>query len=262
MAITILGEKRFEQQPTGATYDLTCGPYGLRQATSHGDVLLACRLRFLVFNLELNEGLETAYRDGYDTDEFDQVCDHLIVEHRTTGQVVGTYRMQTGRRAASAIGYYSAREFDFRPYEGLRGWLVELGRAAIHREHRSFQVLTLLWRGIAAYARAHGARYLIGCSSLTSLCPQEAADMFWRLREFRAEPALRTEPLPEFECAVREPSERANLVKPPKLLRAYLSAGARICGSPAIDRQFKTIDFLTLMDLEQAGAGSRLRFLR
>jgi putative hemolysin len=234
----------------------------LRLATSREDVLLACRLRFLVFNLELNEGLETAYRDAYDTDEFDRVCDHLIVEHRTTGQVVGTYRMQTGRRAASAIGYYSAREFDFRPYEGLREQLVELGRAAIHREHRSFQVLTLLWRGIAAYAQAKGARYLVGCSSLTSQCPQDGGDLFWRLRGYQVEPALRTEPLPEFSCAIHEPSKRAETMKPPKLLRAYLSVGARICGRPAIDREFKTIDFLTLMDWEQAGVASRLRFLR
>jgi len=32
----------------------------------------------------------------------------------------------------------------------------------------------------------------------------------------------------------------------PKLLRTYLAIGARICGPPAIDREFKTIDFLTL----------------
>ncbi|MBL9126863.1 MAG: hypothetical protein JNL97_04420, partial [Verrucomicrobiales bacterium] len=36
----------------------------------------------------------------------------------------------------------------------------------------------------------------------------------------------------------------------PKLLAAYLSIGARICGPPAIDREFKTIDFLTVMDLQ------------
>jgi len=86
--------------------------------------------------------------------------------------------------------------------------------------------------------------------------------MFWRLREFQAEPALRTEPLPKFDCAAREPSERAGWTKPPKLLRAYLSVGARICGRPAIDREFKTIDFLTLLDLEHPGVASRLRFLR
>jgi putative hemolysin len=262
MGITLLSTRQSDRQAPASCYELTCGAYGLRRAESHQDVLAACRLRFLVFNLALREGFESAYRDGYDTDQFDEVCDHLIVEHKATGRVVGTYRMQTGRRAASKIGYYSAREFDFRPYEPLRERLVELGRAAIHREHRSFQVLTLLWRGIAAYARASGAQYLVGCSSLTSQCAQDGADMFWRLREFQTEPELRTEPQPEFDCGVREPSARAAFLKPPKLLRAYLSLGARICGHPAIDREFKTIDFLTLMDLEQGGVSSRLRFLR
>ena len=37
--------------------------------------------------------------------------------------------------------------------------------------------------------------------------------------------------------------------KIPKLLRAYLSIGDQICGPPALDREFGTIDFLTLLDL-------------
>jgi len=137
MKIALLGARQSGRRPPTYSYDLTSGAYGLRRAERGEDVLAACRLRFLVFNLELREGLESAYWDGYDTDEFDRVCDHLIVEHRTSGQVVGTYRMQTGRRAAAAIGYYSAREFDFRAYEGLRQQLVELGRAGVHRDHGS-----------------------------------------------------------------------------------------------------------------------------
>jgi putative hemolysin len=241
-------------------FDLKCGAYALRLAENEVDVEVVCRLRFLVFNLELGEGLESAYRDGFDTDEFDAVCDHLLVEHTPTGQVVGTYRMQTGL-AASRFGYYSAREFDFAPYEHLRKSLVELGRAAIHRNHRSFQVITLLWRGITAYAKEKNARYLIGCSSLTSQCPQEGSDMFWRLRNFQVEPSLRTNPLADYEFPIRPPSARADAARPPKLLRAYLSVGARICGGPAIDREFKTIDFLTLLDLEQLGPTARLRFM-
>ena len=33
--------------------------------------MAAFRLRFLVFNLELNEGLDASYTTGHDTDEFD-----------------------------------------------------------------------------------------------------------------------------------------------------------------------------------------------
>ena len=30
-----------------------------------------------------------------------------------------------------------------------------------------------------------------------------------------------------------------------------MAVGAKICGPPAIDREFKTIDFLTFLDLEK-----------
>jgi len=52
----------------------------------------------------------------------------------------------------------------------------------------------------------------------------------------------------------------AEAVQIPKLLRAYLTLGAKICGPPALDRQFKTIDFLTLLDLERLHPLARQRF--
>src|SRR5713226_2033902 len=241
---------------------LACGPYQLRFAESREDLEAAFRLRFLVFNLELNEGLESAYETGHDTDEFDKNCDHLIVEHRPSRHVVGTYRLQTGRTAARNVGYYSAREFDFSPYEPIRNTLVELGRASIHRDHRSFEVLTLLWRGIASYALQRNARYLIGCSSLTSKCPKEGSDMYWRLQKFLVAPVLRTNPRPSFRIPIEEAPSDTLRINPPRLLRTYLSIGAQICGKPAIDREFKTIDFLTLLDLTKLGSSARLRFFR
>jgi putative hemolysin len=240
---------------------LTAGVYRLRFAESLQDLEAAYRLRFLVFNLELGEGLETAYERGYDTDEFDAVCDHLIVEHRPTHQVVGTYRLQTGTSAASNLGYYSAREFDFTPYESLRSSIVELGRASIHREHRSFQVLSLLWRGIAAYTQGRQARYLIGCSSLTSQDPRVGSAMYHSLQRHLTNSEFRTTPLPHYDMPMLQAESTNVKVQPPKLLRAYLSIGANICGRPALDREFKTIDFLTLLDLESMSSCARLRFL-
>jgi putative hemolysin len=88
--------------------------YQLRFADSAEELEKLFRLRFTVFNLESGEGLESAYRNGGDTDEFDAVCDHWMVEHRGTGEVVGTYRLQTGRVAAANLGYYSKfRTIDF-----------------------------------------------------------------------------------------------------------------------------------------------------
>lgn len=240
---------------------LTRGAYRLRLVECREDLEAAFRLRFLVFNLELNEGLESAYETGQDTDEFDRTCDHLIVEHRPSRQVVGTYRLQTGRVAGNNLGYYSEREFDFSPYEPIRNSLVELGRASIHRDHRSFEVLMLLWRGIAMYATERKARYLIGCSSLASQCLQEGSDMYTRLLDFLAEPPFRTIPQAQFSFPILAPTSHTALARPPKLLRAYLSIGAKICGRPALDREFRTIDFLTLLDLQRISRTARARFL-
>lgn len=238
--------------------ELRHGPYLARFASSEKDVNAALRLRFEVFNLELNEGLDAAFRTGHDADQFDAVCDHLTVEHIPTRCVVGTYRLQTGVTAKANLGYYSQREFDFTPYEKLRERLVELGRACIHREHRSTDVLYLLWRGIARYAVTQRARYLIGCSSLTSQDPAHGRAVYSTLRDWIVSEELRTKPQPECEMASTSPCTVNGKV--PKLLRTYLSIGAKICGPPAIDREFKTVDFLTLLDLGELHPRIRARF--
>jgi putative hemolysin len=222
-------------------------------------VRAAQRLRFQVFNVELGEGLEQAFDNGLDEDRFDEVCDHLLVEHTPTGTIVGTYRLQTGVNAAAHLGYYGEQEFDFSGYEPMRGELVELGRACVAREHRNLVVLGLLWKGIADYASAHGARYLIGCSSLASRDEAAGASAYSSLcRKYLAGPGWLTRPRPAFECSLKELAEEAPEI--PKLLRAYLSLGAKICGPPALDRGFGTIDFLTLLDLWTLPPQVRSRF--
>jgi putative hemolysin len=224
-----------------------CGVYRARLAATEADRLAAFRLRFMVFNIELNEGLETAYESGYDIDHYDEVCDHLIVEHAGTGDIVGTYRMQSGDTAARSFGYYSEQEFDFAPYTAIRSQVVELGRACVHREHRSSEVLNLLWKGIMRYAAARGSRYLMGCCSLTSQDAAEGTAVFESLRNYQAEPHMMTVATPAYAMPL---VPVVNVVEPPRLLRAYLAVGARICSAPAIDRDFKTIDFLTMLDIE------------
>jgi len=249
------------------------GKYRVRLAQTLRDREAACRLRFRVFNLEMGEGLESSYENGLDTDQFDLFCEHLIVEEKMTHRIVGTYRMQSGDTAARHLGYYSEQEFNFAPYEPLRGGILELGRASIDREHRTPEVLTLLWRGIAQYATDMGLRYLVGCSSLNSQDPGEGWMMYRQLEHYRVSPELATEPTAAFACpteqegAHEQPSldsqdlSRPASTKVPKLLKTYLAIGARICAPPAWDREFGTIDFLTLLDLKMLSPGARNRFL-
>jgi putative hemolysin len=237
----------------------TCPQYSVLVASSDEERSAIYRLRFQVFNLELNEGLEASFATGEDRDEFDSVCDHLYVQHRTTGEIVGTYRVQSGLKAAANLGYYSEREFVLTPFEPMRAEIVELGRACIHRDHRSFEVLNLLWRGLVIYAMGINARYMLGCSSLNSQDPGEGWSVHQQLTMFQSDPELRTVPTPAFFMPPVPPTPGA---KVPRLLRAYLTVGSQICGTPGLDREFKTIDFLTLLDFERMTAAAKSRLLR
>jgi putative hemolysin len=235
--------------------------YKVRFAESPKELRDALRLRYEVFNLEMNEGLASSHAAGIDEDEFDAVCDHLLIVEENSGGVVGTYRMQSGAMAGKNIGFYSAREFDFLPFEPFHEQFVELGRACVHRDHRSIIVISLLWKEIVRYVLKHNARYMIGCSSLTSLDPALGHAMYRKFAKdgLLAVPPFVTKPLPTFALPPSEPLSPCP--PPPKLLRAYLGVGAKICGEPAIDREFGTIDFLTILDCQNGSTIATERFL-
>jgi len=224
------------------------------------DDLIACqRLRYQVFNCELGEGFADSDATGLDRDGFDVVCDHLMVHDSATGMLVGTYRMQTGYRAQSNLGYYSAQLFDLTPFEPIRGETLELGRACVHQDYRTTTALSLLWKGIASYATLCNARYLIGCSSLSSQDQNEGIALYHSLRDkYLVEPALRTQPHPASRC--KQTRELAQPPRTPRLFRAYLDVSGHLCGPPAIDPEFRTIDFLTLVDLHRIPDRVRTRF--
>lgn len=242
-------------------FPIETGLYRLRIASGGDDLRLAQRLRFEVFNEELNEGLDEAWITGIDEDRFDAVCDHLLVEETGTDRVVGTYRLLPGLiAAASGLGYYSAQEFDFTPFEPHRAQVLELGRACVHKDHRNQTVLGMLWRGILLYAKTCGGRFLLGCSSLTSQNPAEGAAVYAQLAEkYLAPEAFRTVPTPAYHCDLTRVEGVTGKV--PRLMAAYLAVGAKICGAPALDREFKTIDFLTLLDLENVPASFARKYL-
>lgn len=227
------------------------GDYLLRFARDSRDLDAVCKLRFEVYNLELNEGLEASFQTHRDIDEFDAQCHHLMVLHQSSGEVVGTYRIQTGSMAMLRRGFYTAQEFDISgfPQEFLDR-CVEVGRACIDRKHRNGRVLQLLWRGLARYLDWNGKRYLFGCCSLTSQDPAEGRALFRRLVALdHLHPTLYAIPKAGYECeagmlAVME----AQQPRLPRLFEGYLNLGGLVCGEPALDRHFKTIDYLITVD--------------
>lgn len=239
--------------------ELPGGRYRAHFARTRAELEAIQRLRFEVFNLELGEGLDESFESGLDRDHYDEGCHHLIVSLRDGGEVVGTYRMQTLEMAEAHHGLYTAGEFDL---SGLSREVlldsVETGRACVAKDHRNGRVLTLLWKGLAAYMAWNRRRYLFGCCSLTSQDPHVARQTYDFLRAGAyLHPTLEVPPHPHFACYPPDFVPDPNVtVKLPALFAGYLKLGAKITGEPALDREFKTIDFLALLDVHSLDAST------
>jgi putative hemolysin len=236
------------------TEEISEGRYVLRFARTPEEIDAALHLRFTIFNLELHEGLDSSFLTERDEDEFDLTCHHLIVVEKETNSVVGTYRIRTIEQAKNALGFYSSTEFCLEnlPPEVLAN-SMEIGRACIAREHRNSRVLFLLWKGLAMYATKLRRRYLFGCCSLfTTDCSEgrRAARILKRgnyIHEtFKVDAREICQCKPE-DFLTEDSDAETEL---PKLFGTYLRIGAKVCGEPVIDRQFKTIDFFVIFDVE------------
>lgn len=240
--------------------DLSTSRYLVGFALSERAAERVFRLRYEVFNLELGEGLSESHATGLDRDRFDAQMTHLVLVDRQRGKVLGTYRLQTAAQAARGEGIYSAQEFDFGPLAPLLDRSVECGRACIAREHRNFRTIFLLWAGIAAFMNLYRQRFLFGCCSLTSTDPDDG----WRaLKTLRRKNYLHPEiwlsATPAYSCGPAEWEREQALgaaLPLPKLFRSYMTLGARVVSEPALDREFKTVDFLVMLDTRQVHMSS------
>ncbi len=272
-------------------FSLKAGPYTVKTVTSYDELVRCLRLRFQVFHLEY---MQKSRVSGVDIDGLDLRCDHLAIID-ASGAVVGTYRMNS-----SLYGdrFYSAGEFDLGSLVDLPGEKLELGRACIAREHRDGRVIAALWRGIAEYLRVTGTRYMFGCTSVKTVSAVEIAAVHRVLLASDAvDTSLGVVPrgrhrVREFGALVQEGAERAAAAGArvsavagavavgaavgsasavadasaaaramiPSLLTSYLKMNAKVCGEPALDREFGCFDYLTLLDIEQMPAAYRARY--
>jgi putative hemolysin len=234
--------------------------YIVKLAETMAEIDAAFKLRFEVFNLELNEGLDSSYSTLRDEDQFDSQCNHLLVIEKFSANIVGTYRLQTYEIARKGDGFYSETEFELSTLGKSRlKQSVELGRACISKAHRNGRVLMLLWKGIWQYLNIHEKRFLFGCCSMNSQDPLDGLRLFRHLEhEGRVHPHFRIMPKPGFTCLYVQPRHISSpFSQPPMMMDIYFRYNALVCSYPAIDREFKTIDFLVMLDVHDLNDESR-----
>ncbi len=233
------------------------GPYRMRFAWTRADLHAVQRLRFSVFSANLCTGNDDDSVNGRDEDERDPSFHHLMIEHRATGEVVGTYRLQTSTMAATRHGFYGATLFELStlPPRVIEG-AVEIGRACVATSHRNGRVLRLLWRGLARYLQWNGKRYLFGCCSLPGTDVQIAQHAWLMVHQRQAlhesvfvRPRFEARALPDDGRMLPDGGMMDGQLSP--LFDSYLALGARVCGPPAVDRAFGTTDCLVLLDVHE-----------
>lgn len=241
----------------------------VRLAENQLEIEKALSLRYNVFNLEMGEGLPQSAATQKDRDEYDYYCDHLVVvDKNRDNQVVGTYRILKREVAEKNIGLYSETEFDLKKIYQLKDNFAEVGRSCVHPDYRNGSVISLLWGGLAEYMQENKLRYLMGCGSIHSTSAKVASEVYAYLREnnglagdeFDIRP-LETHKIEGFDPNLKIENMKEISKTIPPLIKGYLRAGSKICGYPAIDKVFGTIDVFVLFDFDEVSERYLKKFI-
>jgi putative hemolysin len=245
------------------------GDYIVKTADDGAELEECLKLRFSVFHKEY---MKKRRNVGVDIDKLDYVCDHLVIHDKRTGQVIGTYRLNCSRFTDT---FYSTTEFNLDQILALPGIKLELGRACIAREHRNGTVIALLWRGIIEYIQKTETKILFGCASIKTMEPLEIG----LISKYLADEGYMTfdfDVPPTRKYKVKQLSKILEYIdvnpfeyhKPdielliPTLFKSYMRAGAKICKEPALDREFRCIDFLTVLNVDTMSALFKNKYLK
>ncbi len=116
------------------------GRYRARLAETRADVEAAQALRYRCF-VDPEAG-------GLDADTFDAICAHVLVEDRSTGDLVCCFRLMPLDSGGAAIGdSYSAQFYHLDALGGFAGRMVEMGRFCIAPDRRDPDILRVAWGG-------------------------------------------------------------------------------------------------------------------
>lgn len=231
--------------------------------TRHPDLIEAAqRLRYAVFSEEYDSDLGASV-PGIDADRFDAFCDHLMVTDSQTGELVATTRVLHQHDARHVGGFYSQGEFDLSCLKQKAGIFAELGRTCVHPDYRSGATISLLWAAVAQYLVARKVDYLIGCASISMA---DGGHKAWRIasqlqREYLTSEAFRVLPrraLPH----LAQPVTDSHPVEVPALIKAYMRLGARVCGEPCWDPEFRCADLLVMLEVSHLADRYSRHFMR
>lgn len=221
----------------------------------------AQRLRYEVFSAEYDSDLGSDI-PGLDADPFDIWCDHLMVTDSATGELVATTRILRQDQIGQSGGFYSENEFDLSQLLSRPGRVAELGRTCVHPDYRNGATISLLWATLAGWLMEHRIDRVIGCASISMT---DGGLKAWRIARHLQDRYLSSEEdrvWPRRALPHLTQVDSGRPVDIPALIRAYMRLGARVCGEPCWDPEFRCADVLVLLEVSELSARYSRHFMR
>ncbi len=225
-----------------AVQPLLRGRYRARMAVSSADIGAAQALRGLCFR-----------GGGLDEDQFDAVCDHVLVEDVRSGALACCYRLLT--LEASEIGTgYAGQVYDLSRLARQAGPMVELGRFCVDPVLHDPDVLRVAWGAMAAYVDARGATFLFGCASFAGVDVGVSSDALALLgARYRAPevwaPGEKAPEVFRLAACLGAADAAQGMRQMPALMRTYLAMGGRVSDHAVIDREMNTHHVFTGVEI-------------
>lgn len=233
------------------------GRYRARLAETPQDIAAAQDLRGLTF------------RGGpRDTDAFDAICTHMLVEDIRSGALVCCFRLLPLTGGCEIARSYSAQFYDLAALQAYEGRMVEMGRFCIHPDARDPDILRVAWGAMTAWVDREGVEMLFGCSSFHGTESEKYLDAFAMLKERhlapkRWLPRVKAPNVFRFAKKLRftKPDAKRAMLGMPPLLRTYLMMGGWVSDHAVVDRDLNTLHVFTGLEI-RAIPPARARLLR
>ncbi|MCU4653867.1 GNAT family N-acetyltransferase [Roseibacterium sp. SDUM158016] len=240
---------------------LNLGRYGARLAETAADLQAAQALRMLTFRPGDADGRKQ------DTDDFDPLCGHVLVEDLRSGTLVCCFRLLHLPSGAEIGRSYSAQFYGLSALEAYSLPMTEMGRFCIRPGWRDPDILRVAWAAMTAHVDAAGVGMLFGCSSFQGVEARDYDDAFALLRQRHLAPSrwlprVKAPAVFRFGSLLRrKPDLKRAMAKMPPLLRTYLLMGGWVSDHAVIDRDLGTLHVFTGLEVG-AVPPARARLLR
>lgn len=241
------------------------GPqFSVKIASNAVELRAAQALRYDVFVRELGgQGAMVDHQAGLEQDRFDPHCDHMLLEDKTTGEIVGSYRLLRDDQAAAAGQYYSEDEYDLSLLKSSNRRLLELGRSCVRADYRGGTAMYHLWAGLADYVQDKGIDILFGVASFHGVETAMLAQPLAMLHHNHLAPAelrvtARNAHYQNMNLLTHEKLDRRQaMLQMPALIKAYLRLGGFVGEGAWIDHEFNTTDVCLLLDTKRMNPRQR-----